>query len=144
MNIDGALYYGSKTELSDITDGTSNTFLVGERWYTKRAWFVGGRATSATGTVMYSCKNIDRRYPLNVSLSPNNYYVSHVAFGNNPPMESDGSQEVSLVNLWFGSHHPGGAHFGNIDGSAHYINDDISLELYLAMASANGQEFVSQ
>jgi len=142
MNRDGALYYGSNTELRTVTDGTSSSFLVGERWYTKRAWMVGGRASSATSVVLYSCKNIDRRYPINVPLHPNNYYVSHVAYGNNPEMPAGGSQEVSLHNLFFGSFHPGGANFGNIDGSGHFVVDDLDIELYLAMASVNGQELV--
>lgn len=142
MNTDGALFYGSKTELREVTDGASNSFLTGERWYLRRAWMVGGRAVSAKGITLYSCKNVDRRYPINVSLHPNNYYLSHVAFGNNPPMPAGGSQEVKLVDLWFGSYHPGGAHFGYVDGSAHYINDSIDLDLYLALASVKGQEVV--
>jgi prepilin-type processing-associated H-X9-DG protein len=142
MNKDGALYYGSETELKHILDGTSNTFLIGERWYTTRSWMVGGRATGPESVVLYSCKNIDRRYPLNAPLHPNNYYVSHVAFGNHPPIEPGGSQEVSLHNLYFGSRHPGGANFGYVDGSCHFIQDDIDLDLYLAMASANGEEVV--
>lgn len=142
MNTDGALFYGSKTELRKVTDGTSNSFLVGERWYQRRSWLVGGRASSATSIVLYSCKNIDRRYPINVPLAPNNYYVSHVAFGNNPPIVPGGSQEVSLHNLYFGSHHPGGAHFGFIDGSCHFLPDDIDLDVYLGLASVNGQEVV--
>ncbi len=143
MNQDGALYYGSKTKFKDITDGTSNSFLVGERWYQTRSWLVGGRADSATSVILYSCKNIDRRYPLNVPLAPNNYYISHVQWGNNPPMEPGGSQEVGLHNLFFGSFHPGGANFGNVDGSCHYINDSIDLDLYLGMASVSGQEVIS-
>ena len=143
MNQDGAMYYGSNVELRSVTDGTSNTFLIGERWYTKRAWLVGGRATSATGIVLYSCKNLDRRYPINTPLHPNNYYVSHVAFGNNPEMSPGGSQEVALNNLYFGSFHPGGAHFGLIDGSAHFVQEDVDLDLYLAMGSINGGEIVS-
>jgi len=142
MNTDGALYYGSNVGLREVTDGTSSSFLIGERWYTRRSWMVGGRAHSATSFTLYSCKNIDRRYPINVPLHPNNYYVSHVRFGNNPEMTSGGSEEVSLVNLWFGSYHPGGAHFGYIDGSGHYLSDDINLDLYLAMASVKGEEVV--
>ena len=142
MNRDGALYYGSQTELRSVSDGTSNTFLVGERWYTKRAWLIGGRASSATSVTLYSCKNVDRRYPINAPLYPNNYYVSHVAFGNRPPLEPGGSEEVGLHNLYFGSHHPGGAHFGLIDGSARFVQDSIDLDTYLGMASADGEEVV--
>ena len=143
MNKDGALYYGSNVELRSVSDGTSNTFLIGERWYTKRAWIVGGRAISQNSIVLYSSNNLDRRYPINAPLHPNNYYVSHVAFGNNPEMSPGGSQEVGLHDLYFGSFHPGGAHFGLIDGSAHFVRDDVDLDLYLAMGSIQGGEVVS-
>lgn len=140
MNMDGALYFDSHVKLRKVTDGTSNSFLVGERWYTLRAWMIGARATSSTNFLLYSCKNIDRRYPLNVSLYPNNYYKSHVVYGNNPEMPPSGSQEVQLNDLFFGSYHPGGANFVLIDGSGHFIQDDVDIEIYLAMASVNGQE----
>jgi prepilin-type N-terminal cleavage/methylation domain-containing protein/prepilin-type processing-associated H-X9-DG protein len=143
MNTDGPLYYGSKTNLKQVTDGTSNTFLVGERWYLTHSWMLGGRAMGRSSFVLYSCKNIDRRYPVNAPLHPNNYYISHVQYGgDNPPMESGGSQEVGLHNLYFGSRHPGGANFGYVDGSCHFIQDDIDLDLYLGMASGNGEEVV--
>lgn len=143
MNRDGALYYDSKTQLKQVTDGLSNTFLVGERWYQTRSWMVGGRRSSASSVTLYSCKNIDSRYPINAPLAPNNYYVQHVKWGNNPEMVEGGQQQVGLHNLFFGSHHPGGAHFGNIDGSVHFVNDDLDMKLYLGMASANGEEIVS-
>lgn len=142
MNQDGALFYGSEVELREVLDGTSNTFLVGERWYTKRSWLVGGRSTSATSVVLYSCKNIDRRYPINVSLHPNNYYIDHVRWGNNPEMGPGGSEEVGLHDLWFGSFHPGGAHFGFVDGSSHFISDDLDLDIFLGMASVGSGEVV--
>ncbi len=139
MNMDGALYFDSHVELRKVTDGTSNSFLVGERWYTLRAWMIGARAFERE-RYLYSCKNIDRRYPLNVSLYPNNYYKSHVVYGNNPEMPPSSSQEVQLNDLFFGSYHPGGANFVLIDGSGHFIQDDVDIEIYLAMASVNGQE----
>jgi len=147
MNTDGALYYGSKTRLRDVTDGTSNTFLTGERWYQTRSWLVGGRANAGAGTkptsvVLYSCNNVNRENPINVRLHPNNYYVQHVRWGNNPEMEPGGMQKVGLQDLFFGSFHPGGATFGNIDGSCHFIQEDIDIDLYLGMASVNGQEVV--
>ncbi|MEM8946583.1 MAG: DUF1559 domain-containing protein [Planctomycetota bacterium] len=143
MNQDGALYYGSEVELRHVTDGTSNSFLLGERWYQTRSWMVGGRANSATSIVLYSCKNVDGRYPINAPLHPNNYYVSHVAWGNNPELLPGGQEVVGLHNLHFGSYHPGGAHFGYIDGSSHFLADDIDPDLYVALASVNGEEVVS-
>ena len=57
-------------------------------------------------------------------------------------MQAGGSQEVGLHNLYFGSHHPGGANFGYVDGSTHFIADEVDLYVYLGRASINGQEIV--
>ena len=142
VNKDGALYYGSQRKFREVTDGTSNTFLVGERWYQTRSWLVGGRASSPTSIVLYSCKNINRDNPINVSLHPSNYYRQHVDWGNNPPLEPGGQEIVGLHDLFFGSFHPGGAHFGYIDGSSHFINDSIDMNVYLGMGSVQGGEIV--
>ncbi len=40
-NYDGLLIHGWGVPLKKVTDGTSKTLLVGERWYQARAWTIG-------------------------------------------------------------------------------------------------------
>ena len=41
VNVDGMLFPGYGVETSQCTDGTSNTYMVGERWYQLRSWTIG-------------------------------------------------------------------------------------------------------
>lgn len=138
-NLDGAMFYDSNIELKRISDGLSNTYLVGERWYQLRAWPVGIRRAGATSDVyyMYSAKNIDGSIPPNGEFSAG-YYLSHVIYGNDPPMPDGGQQILSLNDLYWGSYHSGGLNFGRVDGSVDFVSEDIDPAAYEDMASRNG------
>ena len=101
----------------DITDGTSNTLVVGEisqkgvaTHY--RPWYRGGNGgevQSATG----GFKNVD--YGINV---PTGQWMS----------------------ISFGSNHPGGAQFVRCDGSVSFQTETMALAAYKALASRDGGE----
>ena len=159
MNIDGMLYPGSKVEGQHITDGTSNTLMIGERWYQVRAWpfgayyntpyNVGGgvRGTAATppdapiGSLSTSCKNIDKRYPPNVSLDAVGYYVQHDET-DRPGTAT--SKTIAFNDLPFQSFHSAGVQFVRADGSVSLLSDNIDPDIYAAQASRNGEEAISQ
>jgi len=146
-NKDGTIFFNSQVAFRQITDGTSNTYLVGERWYVRRAWMTGatgGNPIPTGSACMFSAKNIHSNYPINSDPNQVGYYCGHVRFGDNPTMPPGGEERVPLNDLWFGSFHPGGAHFAYADGSTHFVNDDIAMEVYVAMASRNGDEPVTQ
>jgi prepilin-type processing-associated H-X9-DG protein len=44
----------------------------------------------------------------------------------------------------FGSMHPGGANFVYGDGSVHYLNEAIDVDLYLALGSRDGDEVINE
>lgn len=139
VNIDGVMYFDSKIKMKDITDGTSNTFLAGERWYQTRSWLTGGRADTSTSPLLYSAKNIDGLRPPNSEFT-SGYYVSHVQYGNEPSLPAGGQQIVGLNDLYWGSFHAGGANFLYADGSLHFIADDINGNTWEAFGSRNGTE----
>lgn len=113
----GIMYRYSETEMGHITDGTSNTFLIGESAFgdsedTTRPWIVGSR-----GLWLYTGKNL--RYTINSG--------SRIG-GGGPPARND---------IGFGSDHPGGCHFAMADGSATYFSENIELLVLFNLATRN-------
>jgi prepilin-type N-terminal cleavage/methylation domain-containing protein len=117
LAVQGCLFVNSRVRLADITDGTSNTLVVGEISWAKancyRPWTRGW-----DGNAMASCKNVIN--PINqVAYGPSNF------------------NEVS-----FGSQHPGGCNFSKGDGSVSFIAQTVDMPTYRALASRNGGESV--
>ena len=117
----GAMAYPKATRLAAITDGTSNTFLLGESSWAKmqryRSWV---QAIYLTGgeTVAFSARNI--------------------AFGINSRLTSTVFNDIPL-----GSQHPGGCQFAMVDGSVRFVSETIDQAIYLANASRDGGEPIS-
>ena len=116
----GILYRNSKTRMRDITDGATNTFLLGEissrtqNSNSYRAWPQG--ASSANGDfASYACKNIAR--------------------GMGPAGYSSGSATLLFNDVRFGSNHEGGGHFLMSDGSVRFVSENINFDTYQAAAS---------
>jgi len=99
--------------MTDITDGSSNTVVVGERAYGKQSYYVsptviyygaiwtGVFVTGKDGSTMWTLTG-------GSSFSPNR--------GNS--------------DKWnFSSRHPGGTQFVFADGSVHFLRDELSLAL---------------
>jgi prepilin-type N-terminal cleavage/methylation domain-containing protein/prepilin-type processing-associated H-X9-DG protein len=103
---------------SDILDGTSNTFLLGEMsWVNNitgtryRSWV---RGCDAANLVCAGCRN--------------------VAAGINTP-------SIALFNdIAFGSQHTGGCNFCFGDGSVRFMSENINMSTYLSLASRDGGE----
>jgi prepilin-type N-terminal cleavage/methylation domain-containing protein/prepilin-type processing-associated H-X9-DG protein len=100
-----------------ITDGTSNTLMVGEI-----SW-----VNFQTGTRY-------RSWVRGCDTAP-------VCAGSRNVVNAINSPSIALFNdIAFGSMHPGGAHFAMGDGSVRFIQDSINLGTYRALASRNGGE----
>jgi prepilin-type N-terminal cleavage/methylation domain-containing protein/prepilin-type processing-associated H-X9-DG protein len=109
--------YGPRT-LESISDGTSNTFMVGEDLYFPNG-AVGCSWAHAVETLRTCAIPPNPRSP------------------NGTPY--DFSTDINDGN-GFKSRHPGGVQFVLADGSVHFISNSISLELYRALATTNGGE----
>jgi len=101
--------------LSDIKDGTSNTFMVGEDVPSQNRHCDWPFANHATGTCAI---------PPNARNSAGAMYSS----GDWPNVYS------------FHSNHSGGIQFAYADGTVHFISNTIPLPTYRAMATINGGE----
>jgi prepilin-type processing-associated H-X9-DG protein len=154
-NFDGPIYPMSAVKIGKITDGTSSTYMIGERWYILRVWGQGGYGTSQAqiatqrlprgapyiatgGTFIWPCKNITPEAPINANLNQVGFYSIHRDTDRPGPRTS--SKNISSTNLPWGSFHSGGANFAYCDGSVHFETDDIDAAVYMAHGSRNGQD----
>jgi len=107
--------WGANVGLNMVTDGSSNTFMIGEqirritRW---NAW-VGGNASIGSTAI-----------PLNYKLNPANV-------------------ENWTRQYTFRSNHPGGANFAMADGSVKFIKTTVNFNVYQSLSTRNGNEIVS-
>jgi len=107
---------GKVVTLSMITDGTSNTVLVGEHSYGKAAkgrtdwWGPNWWTTGQVGDGAYS------------ALFPPNFFKTREAAALVPNKFVTGSNYTCTAS----SFHPGGANFALCDGSVRFIKDTIN------------------
>jgi prepilin-type processing-associated H-X9-DG protein len=107
-----------------VTDGTSNTFMIGESAFgpidedtNMRPWAVG-----LVGEWAYNARNIT--FPINAA-------------------HSRSSLDPQRTDVSCGSEHSSGTHFGFADGSVHFLNDDIDLRTLYFLASRAGDEVIA-
>jgi len=116
----GMFGYALKVRVANVTDGTSNTFMLGERAVDEAmswGWFLTGNEGDGilgTGGPMWKG-------------------VISTAAGYTIP--------ASPV---FSSWHTGGAHFGMGDGSVRFISSNIDFVTYKALGTRAGGEVVGE
>lgn len=120
---------GVPRKLQQITDGQSNSFLIGE--FVHRNCQFGGFTEDAPGNVRpwYVAGFADAPYSFRILENPPNVCVSRA--------------DINFNYLPLGSFHPGITQFAFADGSVHSITDDIDLEVYKDIATVNGGEVVN-
>jgi prepilin-type N-terminal cleavage/methylation domain-containing protein/prepilin-type processing-associated H-X9-DG protein len=134
-NQNGIIYVKSKVRMADITDGTSNTLMVGERPPSKDLeygwWFAGaGYDNSGVGDVVLGAR--DLRYAQALGCKPPANWVGLRAGNLN--------QQCDQSHFW--SLHSGGANFLFGDGSIHFLSYGADAVLP-ALATRNGGEVVA-
>ncbi len=118
----GAFPPNKAVRLRDISDGTSQTILVGELQ----------RLLPADGTVGYDRSS---------SFSNDGWAVGGISTLFVTAIAGEGTdigQPGGINNGFFesaGSEHPGGAHFGLADGSVSFINEDVDENVFAWMGS---------
>jgi prepilin-type processing-associated H-X9-DG protein len=131
---DGVFYINSRTNILDISDGTSNTFMAGERLHYDPAY----TAIATLGGWAWSNYDAGQDY-LGSTYVPLNYELAAGTTTGYPNYPEDGRVAA------FGSGHIEGANFAFCDGSVKFIsNSSVSnLALYEALSTRRGGEVVS-
>lgn len=131
----GVLYTGSRVRPADVTDGTSNTLLIGERpptpdflcgwWYSLSANVVGEPVLNV-GAV--------RGVPEGSLLGP-----EYLSCPPGPYPFAPGSPDNVCAGFHFWSRHAGGANFALCDGSVRFVRY-ASSPVLPALATRAGNE----
>jgi prepilin-type processing-associated H-X9-DG protein len=139
---DGIFYQDSQIRLADVTDGASNTLLLGERYQRDPAYDAYTQAYSPVfyplarvgmwATVMFTSGGSNVANMLSPPV-PINYQM--------PP--SGANAEMNDRLCAFGSGHPGGANFAFADGSVRFLGESIPVEILQALSTRAGGEVVS-
>jgi prepilin-type N-terminal cleavage/methylation domain-containing protein/prepilin-type processing-associated H-X9-DG protein len=108
---EGTFFFLSRTRFAEVTDGLSNTLVVGER-YAKQGNPVWSGVVQGANEAMARVVGVGDHVP------------------NDPHHHFDD----------FASYHPGGVHFLYGDGSVQRINNQIDLRAYQALCTRSGGE----
>lgn len=120
--------------MKDVTDGVSKTYLLGEISWDKMCTqsnfnvksYLVGYGGWGSGQFYNSVRNIWYSRPINIS----KLQIQNSAIATND----------TYNNMNWGSNHPGGCHFSMGDGSVRFVNETISMDLFMAAGSrASGE-----
>lgn len=108
----GVLFHNSKIRMTDIRDGSSNVFMLGETLYQSRkmSWASTAKLDSFATPMTVAGAEV-----------PINWY-------HNP------DPNFELVSHVFGSFHEGGCHFALADGSVRFLNENMDHLAYQRLA----------
>lgn len=133
--VDGVLHFDGKVNTASISDGTSNTLLIGERTYFPNAehWAFG--ATWASGSRESPAK-------INTAAMKNVVWpINTIERGDAQPMAVTLSfNDIRENDLSFGSFHPRGAAFAFADSSVHFLAEELDITVFKDLATRNGGE----
>ncbi|HZZ78172.1 MAG TPA: DUF1559 domain-containing protein, partial [Gemmataceae bacterium] len=130
MTTDGIFWINSRNRLTDITDGTSNTFLFGERYHYDPNY----SSISTLGGWAWANYSASQDYLLSTPV-PINYMV--------PPSPSQSNTDDRACA--FGSGHFGGSFFCMGDGTVRFFTlvNNGDLPMLQALSTRTGSEVVS-
>ncbi len=130
---EGIFYHNSRVSMRDITDGTSSTFMLGERttFYPN----LNTRANPFYGTWMGLVPN---------STEGAERFLGHCQHGPNYALGRDGAG-LSIGDPGdFGSSHTGGAQFVLADGSVRFISENIDTPTFQKLGQISDGQIVGE
>jgi prepilin-type N-terminal cleavage/methylation domain-containing protein/prepilin-type processing-associated H-X9-DG protein len=140
--------------MRDVTDGTSNTLLLGERSHHDLnfdTFFTAGYSQNPMGGWGYWAPSGGQLGLTDISMSSFgtiNYRLPF-HFGNKPGSISgaasfDSSTEVVRRLCAFGSQHTGGAQVALVDGSVRFLSENIDTTTFRSLSTRGAGEVVGE
>jgi prepilin-type processing-associated H-X9-DG protein/prepilin-type N-terminal cleavage/methylation domain-containing protein len=132
----GIFFQDSMTRLDDVTDGWSNTFLLGERSHRDNEFDVVSSPPFFSGYYPLRSWGMWGNY-----CNPSHHLLSAAVPINyqTPPLHTQEAQIKDRICA-FGSGHPGGANFAFVDGSVRFLSDQTDLTTLRALSTRAGGE----
>ena len=119
----GVSFWRSQIKFAHIVDGTSHTYLVGEKYLDVFNYRTGRDVGDNESLYNGHCSDV-------------------VRFGVRPPMMDMGLSPDTQKTQRFGSAHPGGCHMAMCDGSVHVVAYTIDRELHRSQAHRSDSAIV--
>jgi prepilin-type N-terminal cleavage/methylation domain-containing protein/prepilin-type processing-associated H-X9-DG protein len=137
---DGIFFIDSLVGIADVTDGSSNTLLFGERYH-RDPMFDSLQPLVWPGISHFAqvgrwADVADARVMAQVTLS------APVRINYQVPAEGDFNALQDRIGA-FGSGHPGGANFALADGSVRFLRDSTPQSMLVALSTRAGEEVVT-
>jgi prepilin-type N-terminal cleavage/methylation domain-containing protein len=124
---DGVFHYDTRTRVTDVTDGSSNTILLGERHGFDPNWGALTRRP-ANDLRAYSAWAGGPFFAWRSTLSPINYRLPDSVAAAPPPVGSAAYFDLYYRRLFaFGSASPAGASLAFADGSVKFLATNTNL-----------------
>jgi prepilin-type N-terminal cleavage/methylation domain-containing protein/prepilin-type processing-associated H-X9-DG protein len=139
----GVLYRNSSVRFRDITDGTSNTILSGERSSEHRyLTHMPNKRTPANSTWYAAIPRVNPRPAGMAMMAMATEHTPSLILGHvgQPGMMSGRVHNNTNHIVHFSSRHPGGAHFLLADGHVVFISETVAYDTFRYLGTRNDNQ----
>lgn len=128
---DGSMYPGSKTRFADLSDGSSNTLMIGETREQNASVWIDGTSAAVSARWFDFTNFADEFAGRSVAINYKPYFVFPSPFS---------------IDQIYGpsSQHTGGAHHLLGDGSVRFLSDSMNVTIYTGLVSRGGGEVIGE
>jgi prepilin-type processing-associated H-X9-DG protein len=131
----GAMYKTNSTPILAITDGTSNTIMLGEDAGQPNNWVLGNRAPATSPTPDWGWADSGFAYSINGCDPTTGAVIKSSATTGNPSCLINCNNNGELYSF-----HTGGVNIAFCDGSVHILATSITPPVLAALVTKSGGE----